>query len=131
MSTSLTGRRPAALSVHPAAAVSVVDDHRQALYREAQVALRAAIGARELDALLQGKEAVARELLELVRARAADFGVEVIALGIRDIILPGEMKDLMNWVTEARKTAEANLVTRREEVAAVRSQANTARLPLR
>jgi hypothetical protein len=38
------------------------------------------------------------------------------------------MKELMNKVTEARKAAEANLVTRREETAAMRSQANTARL---
>ncbi len=49
-------------------------------------------------------------------------------MGIRDIILPGEMKDLMNKVTEAKKAAEANLIARREETAAMRSQANTARL---
>ena len=44
------------------------------------------------------------------------------------MILPGEMKDLMNKVTEARKAAEANLIARREETAAMRSQANTAKL---
>jgi hypothetical protein len=38
------------------------------------------------------------------------------------------MKDLMNRVTEAKKAAEANLIARREETAAMRSQANTARL---
>ena len=38
------------------------------------------------------------------------------------------MKELMNKVTEARKAAEANLITRREETAALRSQANTAKL---
>ena len=37
-------------------------------------------------------------------------------------------KDLMNKVTEARKAAEANLISRREETAAMRSQANTAKL---
>ena len=44
------------------------------------------------------------------------------------MILPGDMKDLMNKVTEAKKAAEANLITRREETAALRSQANTAKL---
>ena len=58
----------------------------------------------------------------------AGFGVDVVALGIRDVILPGEMKDLMNKVTEAKKAAEAALITRREETAAMRSQANTARI---
>ncbi len=44
------------------------------------------------------------------------------------MILPGDMKDLMNRVTEAKKAAEANLIARREETAAMRSQANTAKL---
>ena len=46
-------------------------------------------------------------------------------MGVRDIILPGEMKDLMNSVTEAKKPAEANLIARRKETAAMSSQANT------
>jgi len=109
-------------------AVSTVDDVRQALYREAQLALRAVVGARELDTFLMEKDGVASELADMVRARAKTLGVELIAVGIRDIILPGEMKDLMNKVTEAKKAAEANLIARREETAAMRSQANTAKL---
>jgi regulator of protease activity HflC (stomatin/prohibitin superfamily) len=109
-------------------AATVVTDAGQALYREAQLALRGVIGTRELDALLSDKDAVARELDEAVRGRVAAFGVEVVALGIRDLILPGEMKDLMNKVTEAKKAAEAALITRREETAAMRSQANTAKI---
>ena len=112
----------------PLKAVSTVEDYRQALYREAQLALRGVIGTRELDALLGDKDAVARELDSVVRGRVAGFGVEVTALGIRDVILPGEMKDLMNKVTEAKKAAEAALITRREETAAMRSQANTAKI---
>jgi regulator of protease activity HflC (stomatin/prohibitin superfamily) len=114
--------------VDPLKAVSTVEDYRQALYREAQLALRGVIGTRELDKLLGDKDAVARELDGVVRGRVAAFGVEVAALGIRDVILPGEMKDLMNKVTEAKKAAEAALITRREETAAMRSQANTAKI---
>jgi regulator of protease activity HflC (stomatin/prohibitin superfamily) len=109
-------------------AVCATDDARQALYREAQMALRAVVGARELDALLADKEVVARETEELLRRRAGELGLDVLSAGVRDVILPGDMKELMNKVTEARKAAEANLVTRREETAAFRSQANTARL---
>jgi regulator of protease activity HflC (stomatin/prohibitin superfamily) len=112
----------------PLKAVTAVDDYRQALYREAQLALRGVVGTRELDALLSDKDAVAQELDGLLRERVAGFGLTVVALGIRDVILPGEMKDLMNKVTEARKAAEAALITRREETAAMRSQANTARI---
>ena len=86
------------------------------------------MGSRELDALLADKEAVAIEAASLLSPRAEGLGLVVSALGIRDLILPGDMKDLMNKVTEARKAAEANLITRREETAALRSQANTAKL---
>ena len=110
------------------ASVSTVEDVRQTLYREAQLALRAVVGARELDTFLTEKDGVASELTDMVRTRAKALGVELIAVGIRDIILPGEMKDLMNKVTEAKKAAEANLIARREETAAIRSQANTAKL---
>jgi regulator of protease activity HflC (stomatin/prohibitin superfamily) len=112
----------------PRKAVCATDDYRQALYREAQLMLRAVIGARELDQLLADKEAVARESAALLAPRAEELGLHVANLAIRDLILPGEMKDLMNKVTEAKKAAEANLITRREETAALRSQANTAKL---
>jgi regulator of protease activity HflC (stomatin/prohibitin superfamily) len=92
------------------------------------LALRAVVGARELDTFLTEKDGVASELADMVRVRAKALGVELIAVGIRDVILPGEMKDLMNKVTEAKKAAEANLIARREETAAMRSQANTAKL---
>ncbi|HOI53822.1 MAG TPA: slipin family protein [Phycisphaerae bacterium] len=108
--------------------VAATEDVKQALYREAQLALRAIVGAKELDTLLADKDAVARELEATVKERAAQFGLRIVSLGVRDIILPGEMKELMNKVTEAKKAAEANLIARREETAAMRSQANTARL---
>lgn len=109
-------------------AVTATDDVRQALYREVQLVLRAVVGARELDSFLADKDAVAGEIEEIVRRRAGELGLEVASIGIRDVILPGDMKDLMNKVTEAKKAAEANLIVRREETAAMRSQANTAKV---
>ena len=110
------------------ASIMASEDARQALYREAQLALRAVVGTYELDNLLSEKEGVAQALEQLLSGRAADLGLEIVDLGIRDVILPGEMKELMNKVIEARKAADANLITRREETAAMRSQANTARI---
>jgi regulator of protease activity HflC (stomatin/prohibitin superfamily) len=109
-------------------AVSAASDVRQSLYREVQLALRAVIGGRELDSFLTGKDDVAQELEQQVREQATVLGLEVRSVGIKDVILPGDMKDLMNRVTEAKKAAEANLIARREETAAMRSQANTAKL---
>jgi regulator of protease activity HflC (stomatin/prohibitin superfamily) len=112
----------------PLRSVSEVDDAAQALYRAAQLALREAIGAKDLDALLVTKEVLGRELAETIRPRAAELGYAIVSAGVRDVILPGDMKDLMNKVTEAKKAAEASLITRREETAAMRMQANTAKI---
>lgn len=109
-------------------AVAQTDDVRQALYRDTQLVLRSVVGARELDSFLTDKDTVAKEIDLAIRDRAGELGLEIASVGIRDIILPGEMKDLMNKVTEAKKAAEANLIVRREETAAMRSQANTAKL---
>ena len=108
--------------------VSVVDDCKQAVYRETQLALRAVIGTYDLDALLSQKDKVAEDLEGTIKDRAVEFGIDVLSIGIRDIILPGDMKEMMNKVIEARKAADANLIMRREETAAMRSQANTAKL---
>jgi len=112
----------------PRKVVCQTDDLRQALYRETQLVVRAVIGARELDNFLTDKDAVAKDIEDQVRRRAGELGVLLVSVGIRDVILPGDMKLLMNKVTEAKKAAEANLIARREETAAMRSQANTARL---
>jgi regulator of protease activity HflC (stomatin/prohibitin superfamily) len=109
-------------------AVMTTDGFMQALYREAQLALRAVVGTRDLDMFLTDKDAVVNDFANQVRQRAGELGLEIVSAGVRDVILPGEMKDLMNKVTEAKKAAEANLIVRREETAAMRSQANTARL---
>jgi SPFH domain / Band 7 family len=108
--------------------VMEVDGAAQALYRAAQLALREAVGAKELDTLLVAKDTLGRELAGMIAPRAAELGITVMTAGVKDIILPGDMKDLMNRVTEARKAAEASLITRREETAAMRMQANTAKI---
>jgi regulator of protease activity HflC (stomatin/prohibitin superfamily) len=109
-------------------AVTVSTDYAQALYRESQLAVRAAVGTRTLDQLLADKESVSGEVKSVLVPRAADFGVEVRSVGLKDIILPGDMKAILNQVIEAQKKAEADLIRRREETAAARSQANTAKL---
>ena len=92
-------------------AVNATTDVRQALYRETQLALRAVVGARELDAFLTNKDEVSDDLERDVRRRAGELGLEVASVGIRDVILPGDMKDLMNKRNRGQaRSAEANLI---------------------
>ncbi len=112
----------------PQKAATLTKDPEQALYRDAQLALRAAIGTRKLETLLTNKDAIGDELRTAMVKRAEHLGIDVLTVGLKDIILPGDMKVLMNRVIEAEKQAEANLIRRREETATVRSQLNTAKL---
>ncbi|MES9905252.1 MAG: slipin family protein [Sedimenticola sp.] len=98
------------------------------LYRELQFALRQAIGMRTLDVLLGDKGELDRVVYDVVHQKVAEFGIEVRSVGVKDVILPGDMKDILNQVVETEKVAQANVIKRREETAATRSLLNTARL---
>jgi len=97
------------------------------IYKELQFALREAVGTRTLDELLADKGAIDREV-SVSAAKLEASGLAVRSVGVKDIILPGEMKTILNQVVEAEKLAQANLIRRREETAATRSLLNTARL---
>ena len=56
------------------------------------------------------------------------LGLHIGSVGVKDIILPGEMKTILAQVVEAEKSAEANVIRRREETAATRSLLNTAKV---
>ncbi len=109
---------------------AVIDnkDFEKQLYVVMQLALRAFVGGYTLDELLGRKDAVAQEILANAEGKIGNLGIEVSDAGIRDIILPGDMKDIMNQVLVAEKKAQANSIMRREETAATRSLLNTAKL---
>jgi regulator of protease activity HflC (stomatin/prohibitin superfamily) len=98
------------------------------LYRELQFGLRAAVGTRSLDELLENKTVIDEVVSAHVRAKLSAFGLEIDGVGVKDIVLPGEMKTILAQVVEAGKAAEANVIRRREETAATRSLLNTARV---
>jgi regulator of protease activity HflC (stomatin/prohibitin superfamily) len=101
---------------------------RDMLYVAAQLAIREYVASVTLEQLLEGREAMTEALGSQVKPRAESMGVRLIKLGVKDIILPGEMKTLLNRVIEAEKEAQANVILRREETAATRSLANTAKV---
>ena len=109
-------------------AFNVTEKPEELLYREGQLVLRSVVGAKKLDELLANKNILSQEIVNLLKKQAEKFGMSVVNFGIKDIILPGEMRELMNKVVEAQKEAEAIQIARREETAATRSQCNTAKM---
>jgi regulator of protease activity HflC (stomatin/prohibitin superfamily) len=109
-------------------AVQAAKDPLDFLYKEIQFGLRAAVGTRTLDALLEDKVAIDHVVFDHVHDKFAELGIQVRGIGVKDIILPGDMKDILGKVVEAEKVAQANVIRRREETNATRSLLNTAKV---
>ena len=98
------------------------------VYRELQFGLRAAVGTRSLDELLEDKATIDAIVKDFAAQKLMGAGISLEGVGVKDIILPGEMKTILAQVVEAEKSAQANVIRRREETAATRSLLNTAKL---
>lgn len=105
-----------------------IDDYREQIHVAAQLALREYIGKYKLDEILERKDEMSRFVFDKLKAKEGEFFVEIREAGVKDIILPGEIREIMNTVLVAEKRAQANVITRREEVASTRSLLNTAKL---
>lgn len=103
-------------------------DFEKQLYIVMQLALREAVGLLTFDELMESKEKIGTSVLESTISKAEELGVKLANGGVKDIILSGEIKDIMNQVLIAEKKAQANMITRREETASTRSLLNTAKL---
>lgn len=133
----LLSRDKVSLRVNLAASMRVIDpvaartrvakfgDH---LYRELQYGLRRAVSAKTLDELLGDKASLDTDIFTYVRGKVDGYGIELLGVGVKDVILPGEMREILNSVVQAEKAAQANIIRRREEANATRSLLNTARL---
>ena len=112
-----------ALKIHTA-----LKDHQNQIYVLTQLALREYVGRLKFDELLEQKDSIAAVVLQKLREKQDGLFVEFADAGLKDIILPGEIREIMNTVLIAEKTAQANVIARREEVASTRSLLNTAKL---
>jgi regulator of protease activity HflC (stomatin/prohibitin superfamily) len=109
-------------------AAEQVDNLNDFIYKTMQLALREAVGTKTLDELLVDKLYVNETVSGLVMDELQEVGVLLNRVGVKDIILPGDIKSILNQVVEAQKSAEANVIKRREETAATRSLHNTAKM---
>ncbi len=103
-------------------------DSYSSLYMVLQLALREITGSMNLDDLLAQRNTIGPKLLEKCSPRLKEMGLELLEIDIRDIMLPGELKQAYSQVLRARKEGEAALEKARGETAALRSLANAAKL---
>lgn len=114
--------------IDPEKAVLAAADTSATLYRLVQFAIREAVATRSLDEIIGARDTIDREVQHFVAERAVALGIEVGEIGVKDVILPGDVRELLNKVVEAERLAKANLIRRQEETAATRSLLNTSKL---
>jgi regulator of protease activity HflC (stomatin/prohibitin superfamily) len=102
--------------------------HSAALYGAVQLALRVAVQNRTIDTLLADRAGIGEEVRTALLAETDRLGLEVVAVALKDIVLPGEVKKLLAREAEAVREGRAALAAAREETATTRARANTARL---
>ena len=108
--------------------ITEINDFSEQIRVASQLALREYVGKHKLDEILENKEEMSEFVFSKLKSKENELFVEFSDAGIKDIILPGEIREIMNTVLVAEKRAQANVITRREEVASTRSLLNTAKL---
>jgi regulator of protease activity HflC (stomatin/prohibitin superfamily) len=98
------------------------------IYNAAQLALRAVIGAVTVEALLAQRLDVGAQLLALVQPEATKIGVNVLALEVKDVMFPADLKRAFADVLKAKQEGQAALERARGESASLRNLANAARV---
>jgi len=98
------------------------------LYNAAQLALRAVVNAVAVEALLNQRLEIGAHLLARVQPETAKIGINVLAVEVKDVMFPAELKRAFADVLKAKQEGQAALERARGESASLRNLANAARV---
>ena len=98
------------------------------LYQAAQIAFRAVAGGVTIEALLGQRLDIGTQLLARVQPEAAKIGISVLAVEVKDVTLPNDLKRAFADVLKAKQEGQAALERARGESASLRNLANAARV---
>lgn len=114
--------------VDPYLAVHTSINYHESLYAWLQVALRDLVGERPIDELMGNRRALGEKMLESCKEKTLESGLLLESVSIRDVMFPGDLKNIFAQVVNARLQGLAALERARGEMAALRSMANAAKL---
>jgi len=93
-----------------------VEDYREAVAWAAQTALRDIIGKTDLAHMLVGRESIDVALKDLIDVRTHDWGISVISVEIRDVVIPPALEDAMSRQAQAEREKLARVILADAEV---------------
>jgi regulator of protease activity HflC (stomatin/prohibitin superfamily) len=93
-----------------------VQNYRTAISWAAQTALRDIIGRTQLTDLLRGREKIEADLQQLIDQRSTPWGVTVLAVEMRDIVIPVALQDAMSREAQAAREKQARIILGQAEM---------------
>lgn len=114
--------------IDPLKAIHEVDSYSASVYQDVQMKIRGIVGERELDELLSIRNIFDEKIREELQAKTEKYGVKIESLELKDVILPGNLKEILTREIEAKKESEIALIRARSEVASTRALINAANL---
>jgi len=101
--------------VDPAKAALELEYYRDAIFWAAQTALREVIGKTDLAEMLSGRDKVDELLRNIIDGRTEPWGIEVVAVEIRDVKIPQGLQDAMSMQAQADKEGQARIILAHSE----------------
>lgn len=110
----------------PAKAVLEVENYNYAVDQLAQTTMRNIVGEVDLNELLAHRDKIAERIKEIVKETTGNWGLDVLSVELKDIILPENMKRTMAKAAEAQREKQANIINSEGEVIAAENLAKAA-----
>jgi regulator of protease activity HflC (stomatin/prohibitin superfamily) len=110
--------------VDPKAALQNVEAFEDRIYEDVQLAARRFLATRTLDQILRDRNELSDAIREDVKASAQSYGVEIRRADVKDLVFPGNLREIMNKVIETERESEAAVIaaTKRAEVARIEAE---------
>lgn len=87
-----------------------VADYKSAISWASQTALRDVIGKTMLSDMLEGREKIDSELQEIIDERTEPWGINVLSVEIRDVLIPAALQDAMSMQAQAERERQARVI---------------------
>ena len=94
----------------PQKAALAVADFKSAISWASQTALRDVIGKTILSDMLEGREKISKELQKIIDERTEPWGINVISVEVKDILIPAALEDAMSMQAQAERERQARVI---------------------
>lgn len=96
--------------VDPQKAALEVADYQVAIGWASQTALRDVIGKTMLSDMLEGRDKISEALQKIIDARTEPWGINVISVEVKDVLIPASLEDAMSMQAQAERERQARVI---------------------